>query len=176
MNNTTHTSRLFRAKRENDGEWVFGSLILTESAAYIYCPETHRRYKVNPETVGQDTGFVDSKEQPLFEGDIVDLLTFHAVGKTEIDYSKIVGYNAEAVGFSFYDPDNHYDPASVGEEWEAIGAYNSRELVLVGNIHDNPDFFLEDEETDLEREINALYDKGDDLYDEQREMRYARKE
>lgn len=83
---------LFRGKRVDNGEWIYGSLVtgaFVKSATgqdipYIFntdecsnadCFEDftddYGYYEVDPSTVGQYTGLTDSKGNKVFEGDIV---------------------------------------------------------------------------------------------------------
>lgn len=84
---------LFKAKREDNGEWVFGNLI---HRTKYYSENTNNYfimkigefdydhyseyYKVIPETISQYTGFKDKNGNKIFENDIVN------VNKGHIDY------------------------------------------------------------------------------------------
>ena len=117
----------FRGKRVDNGEWVFGSLDLTDNQAVILWDRTNSEGDatpsytfVDPETVGQFTGLLDENEKEIYEGDIVN--------ESEIRYE--ICWYADIAAFMAEDVES-YRPFP-------MSYMDLSETTVVGNIHDNP--------------------------------------
>lgn len=123
---------LFRGKRKDNGEWVFGDLVHFPDRTKI---DTHkngqpwRGYDVDPDTVGQFTGLTDGHGKRIFEGDIVrnaDGYLFSAQYPFAVKFCD-GNFCGDAGGFVYIS----------GEEF--------RYCEVIGNIHDNPELLEVDE-------------------------------
>ena len=142
---------LFRGKRIDNGEWVFGSLLIDGEAhkpaskenisfsKHYIVPETDAdniqtrfndgafylntiAYHIIPETVGQFTGLTDKNGKKIFEGDIVQ-------GKDRLEkHLEVFGYIDHKNGSFVITGDfmTHY-------------RWLDYDVEVIGNIHDNPE-------------------------------------
>ena len=148
---------LFRGKRKDNGEWVYGDLI--KNLIYdgrekeirigdIYFEHNGDIHgtavrEVIPETVGQFTGLCDKNDNKIFEGDIIHikcgygLSTFVGKGIVFFD-EKRLQFRVKSVKPSSFDSEkgNVYDEC----DFMVIDSYE-----VIGNIYDNPEL-LEDME------------------------------
>ncbi len=137
----------FRGKRKDNGEWVYGYLIVDEISDKYYifskgnsCNETDRigeegllhilTFEVIPETVGQYTRLKDKKGKKIFEGDIVkdQYCIYEVVYDGNGYYIQVVKLLKEcgtAKGL-LYDLSDYKD------------------LEIIGNIYDNPELLEEE--------------------------------
>lgn len=133
----------FRGKRIDNGEWVYGSLLLIENLAYVYngdsCPsEVNFEYEfiaVDPATVGQYTGLKDKNGKEIWGGDIIE-----CIGSDNKPIRHLVRYNDEYGGYSqllFMGNGitcELYDGGLISQKYICeMGKY------IIGNIHDNPE-------------------------------------
>lgn len=118
---------LFRGKRCDNGEWVYGSFVMdgTEferrlqgkdegltSWGFIrfYDADSGRAhmYEVERDTVGQFTGILDLEEKKIFEGDLID--GWDATGQEQFKSYRVVwsalfgGWQAESLHSDDFDP------------------------------------------------------------------------
>ena len=133
---------LFKGKRVDNGEWVFGDLIRNliydgrekeiriGDIYFEHNGDIHGKavYKVIPETVGQYTGLTDKNGKKIFEGDIVEFTDkyIHKKGRAEIVF--------EAFKWKY---SGCYYGGNPGV-WLCIDD-TSVEFEVIGNIYDNPE-------------------------------------
>lgn len=126
---------LFRGKRIDNGEWVFGAYF-PESAPYpatIFNGRHNSRGDyVKTETIGQFTGLTDKHGKKIFEGDIVTNSDRYKYivkyGRHDLDCCGCCYRSHESVGFFLADERDY--ALSDEEVWGNIE--------VIGNIHDNP--------------------------------------
>ena len=141
---------LFRGKRKDNGEWVYGDLI--KNLIYdgrekemrigdIYFEHNEDIHgtavrKVIPETVGQFIGICDKNGNKIFEGDIIHIKCGYGlsafVGKGIVFFDeKRLQFRVKSVKPASFDSEkgNVYDEC----DFTVIDSYE-----VIGNIHDNP--------------------------------------
>lgn len=130
---------LFRGKRVDNGEWVYGNFIKIENETYIFeqyevkvesdtykyldSYRMSRMHNVSPDTVGQYTNLKDKHSAGIFEGDVV-----------EIPYEgwKLIKWFDCHCGFEpFSDSFENCGHCGCGADPE--------DCIVLGNIHDNPE-------------------------------------
>ena len=125
---------LFRGKRVDNGEWVYGLLCrVGNTYANIRRTDTEVLYSVLTNTIGQFTGLTDKNGRKIFEGDIIHL-----------EYSQVF-FGGEY--FGEYTAEVSYkegcfitDGINNGDEIETpLSGFDNDEVEIIGNIHDNPE-------------------------------------
>ena len=160
---------LFRGKRIDNGEWVYGYVSETtvsgangsRIATVIYKKPKKEFdgdwWEVNPDTVGQYTSLKDKYGEKIFEGDIVK----HHNDFDETEYTSVVKFGeyeqdgndgeyapTECIGF--YVEVKSYFVLCYSGDWEPCPYLLQRNLLevaksceVIGNIYDNPELLKE---------------------------------
>lgn len=132
---------LFRGKRLDNGEWMYGDLIENQGRFFIYhatsettieCNDDRRiivaAVEVDPDTVGQYTGLKDRYGDRIWEGDIIHTKQY---GKDEYGLNHC-GYDIFSVRFI-----NSSFRIESNNRWFYLT--DGHHIEVIGNIHDNPD-------------------------------------
>lgn len=130
---------LFRGKRLDNGEWVYGHYgeytnMRSETISAMSVPNKHSIYgnlcyDVDPSTVGQFTGLTDKNGKKIFEGDICE--------------------------FDNDEPDENERYTNYAVQWDCVNCqyvvvdgrncedcldiFFAKHAEVIGNIHDNPE-------------------------------------
>ena len=136
---------LFRGKRVDNGEWVYGYLYQDGLiGCNIFQTKPHlAAYIVDPSTVCQFTGLTDRNGVKIFEGDVVER---KGVGVWE-DYvnekgekwSRSTNRKKDERGIIRYDEDVTQFTSDNPCIW--LGYYD--DIEVIGNIFDNPELLEE---------------------------------
>lgn len=151
---------LFRGKPLGNlhGKFIYGSLgvINTDLCAIYHCFEftDDEMQLVDISTVGQYTGLTDKNGKKIFEGDIVQYLTYDdfycqsivKFGKYKQDGSDGEYKASDCLGF-YVEVDNFTCPDWCDNEPERFHDYLKQQSLaeiasqceIIGNIHDNPE-------------------------------------
>lgn len=148
---------LFRGKRADNGEWVYGYYIrygwTRQEKDYIvpsYASDLYAK-EVIPETVGQYTGLTDKNGKKIFEGDILKFddeiwSSYYTSCGTEYDSWKIenygvVGFDDDYAKYDFvkYKYNENSVEADLHENNTIEFADFVKDLEVIGNAHDNPE-------------------------------------
>ena len=123
---------LFRGKRIDNGEWVYGLLwkkkFNTKKVFIHFFPneDDEDDYAVViPETIGQYTGIKDNNDKKIFEGDIVRI--------NNSEDCLIISFDTEHDGCFICSNKKKYP------YYYHRLQYKNAEYEVVGNIHDNPE-------------------------------------
>lgn len=122
----------FRAKRKDNGEWVYGFLTKMWGALHIIDKANENvAYEIIPETVGQYSGLFDNDGKTIFEGDIVKewSSSWKSPLKTEMSVYEVV---CEYLGSLHLIRKTRYGEVSTLLCRKSV-------VVVIGNIYDNPE-------------------------------------
>lgn len=125
----------FRGRDRTNHKWYCGSLYARKGSPYtiIFVPDSEDtcvQYPVDPDTVGQFTGLYDKTGTGIYEGDIVATKYGRLCVVHWFESPQHCGFDLKP----WPDIDNLRVPPG-----DAYDLYSSKNLEIVGNIHDNPD-------------------------------------
>ena len=139
---------LFRGKRFDNGKWVEGLLWKkkydTPKLFMSYFPnkdDDEYVVVIDPETVGQYTGLKDTNGKKIFEGDILGDWGEDEKGKECLCYMGVVDYWEREGKYVLTDKNGYCNDWTFEEEGKPE---NWEKLIILGNIHDNPELLQEE--------------------------------
>ena len=132
---------LFRAKRLNNKEWVYGYYVHQFGAHEIRVKKTdeydNEGYHIDPETLGQYTGLTDKNGKKIFEGDILKI----SEGNDEDDYviRKVYAYRG-VLCVDYWTPDWDFNALAF------LDNDTGYVFEIIGNVHNNPELLGGDDD------------------------------
>ena len=136
---------LFRGKRIDNGEWVYGMPCsdLKGGVDSIQSNLGGGIFDIEPKTLSQFTGVTDQNGKKIFEGDLLNgfQYPFYRSESAEHNYFAEVIWFTGNCAFGLY---THKHPTarvrgiSAGNA-DFIEDFNSDDWEVIGNIHDNPE-------------------------------------
>lgn len=133
---------LFKAKRKDDGEWVFGGLSYCEKTGTYFITnmgKDHISYigfhqEVDPDTICQCTGLKDKNGNLIWENDIVAYWDTYSTesGLAEANCIGKVVWDDETISFQVTN-------RLSAESYEVL----DDECSVIGNVFDNPELLEE---------------------------------
>lgn len=128
----------FRGKDLNTGEWFYGDLEIhrKDSRRLIHSynadGDYNRQYDVDEDTIGQFTGLYDSRNTPIYEGDIIESnrIIRHLIGYS-IEEARFCCTPTQYVGDEDFE---RCERSGLDQKW-----INEFGKVVIGNKYDNPE-------------------------------------
>lgn len=142
----------FRAKRVDNGEWVYGNYCQSMSSPnaiqeldyYGNCEG--KLFEIDRNTLCQYTGLEDKNGKEVYEGDIVktkyiEKRDFQGVKyNNEMEFVELVIFKDQAFQLEINnDGIKMYRYLNLGKDARTYGDIKLREIEVIGNIYDNPE-------------------------------------
>ena len=125
----------FRGKRLDNNEWVYGRNIQfqIDGTDKVCISKTGSQRWLDPDTVGQFTGFYDRKGQEIYESDIITYLSHRMDGTGIIEQGK-VEWRQEEGCYVFVNRFSTRDNRVM-----VTPLIRCKEITVIGNLFDNPE-------------------------------------
>lgn len=118
----------FRGKRLDNGEWLYGSLVILNGRYFIF--DDANRHEVDPATVGQYTGLKDKNGKEIYEGDVIR----SPLSEDKTRPHRIFYHTGNAAFMGALVDRKELCYLRLDQDW--IYKFGKE---VIGNIHDNPE-------------------------------------
>lgn len=119
----------FRGKRLDNGEWLYGSLVILNGRYFIF--DDANRHEVDPATVGQYTGLKDKNGKEIYEGDVIR----SPLSEDKTRPHRIFYHTGNAAFMGALVDRKELCYLRLDQDW--IYKFGKE---VIDNIHDNPEF------------------------------------
>jgi uncharacterized phage protein (TIGR01671 family) len=116
---------LFRGRRTYNGEWLYGLPDYGLNGDINIIRRFGARDWVDPNTMGQFTGFPDKNKKKIFEGDILEVFYDDLFPENSVKYTVLFHNGAWCI------------KADSRDEIERLEKFDCDRGIVVGNIYDN---------------------------------------
>lgn len=143
---------LFRGKCISDNSWVYGKTLIQHNLTheirisdYSVKAQAYTEARIKTETLGQYTGLKDKNDVPIYEGDIVECVSWNEFfTDTEGRTIEALQRRMEVVFYegAFCMKEDYHDPIITPNYWDLRSDSRfsiSGDLKVIGNIFDNPE-------------------------------------
>ena len=131
----------FRGISKETNEWVFGYYIVAAGMPFISVFGAREPILIIPETLGQYTGIKDKNDKEIYEGDIIECVSWNEFFSNDGKPMEALRRKMEVVfyngafkmkeSFSYGVPSHYWDIICNGD------------VEIIGNIYDNPKLLKE---------------------------------
>lgn len=129
----------FRGKLKSNNEWIYGYLTDINEISDVNEVAAPRR-EVDEDTVGQWTGLYDKNNKKMYEGDIVECVSWNEFFSDVMEpFRRRMYISFKNGGFKMIEPMPRPMKDNV---WDII--YDG-DIKVIGNIHDNPELLNEEQ-------------------------------
>ena len=119
----------FRGKRLDNGEWLYGSLVILNGRYFIF--DDANRHEVDPTTVGEFTGLKDKNGKEIYEGDVIR----SPLSEDKTRPHRIFYHTGNAAFMGALVDRKELCYLRLDQDW--IYKFGNE---VISNIHDNPEF------------------------------------